>query len=369
MLRRALRRGQNCTTERGIDSWTVDEACEGLIKGDDPAELPVHLTKSVISKLTAMRKDAILHRKDARAAKIEEILGELQYGPGRYQFDTPGNPNLQRSRALNTTKTPRRTQLESTSTKLVSGTTKLNAVDIQTRQAVTPVIKTRRNLEMSREHYPVSRDCDATLDNIYDYEVDSRRLGPRLQKVERIQAQLDEARTKYEEAKAKIHFQRQQFDELEKVAEVELEEKLKLEMVDFGSHVPTELPLEYSKVSNRVLDMQVRERRNAQIRRYDDATALRKEALALERQELDRHNAEFTRAFKLTKQHIQKKQNEKRESFHILWQRKKEKNEAEIRRQIHQLKMAVEHLEKDLAEAKRETQKEMNRVTKREQYS
>ncbi|OHT00638.1 hypothetical protein TRFO_32665 [Tritrichomonas foetus] len=154
--------------------------------------------------------------------------------------------------------------------------------------------------------------------------------------------------------------------EKEKAEEEKLEHELKDQLLDFGSHVPTSLPLEYSKFTNKVLDTRVREHRSAQIRKYDDAAALRGEALKKEKQELEQLSERFTRSFKLQRQYLLKKQDERRESFKILWKRKMEKNEQDCARTMAEKKQAVENLERELAEARRACGKEVNRIRNNE---
>lgn len=126
--------------------------------------------------------------------------------------------------------------------------------------------------------------------------------------------------------------------EIRKGAEVDLENKLKDDMLAFGSYLPTTLPLEYSKFSNKVLDMRVREHRSAQIRNYDDAQALRNEAIKLERQELDNLSLRFQRSFTLQRQHMLKLQQMQRQSFDVLWKRKQDKYEADLTAELTRLK-------------------------------
>lgn len=363
MLKRSLR--TRSLHDSSVSDYQIDQAIEGLLKGDPVEGLPPRLCKPILTTMRQMRKDAILQRRDGLASKLDEIMGELEHGPSPYLVDTPENPNNIRSRALAAPPGPEYNRLMTTGTQLVQGA-KLETVDIPTRQAVTPILKTRRQTEVSKYHYPQSRDIDRTVDQCIEFEMDSRRLGPRLLKVQEIERKLDDARAKYEDCRQNCRVKRQQFEELKKAAESDLEEKLKDEMLEFGSHVPTSLPLEFSKFSNKVLDARVKERRSAQIRKYEDAAAIRKEAVSRERSELDTLSERFNRSFKLQRQNQLAKQEQKRASFQALWQRKSERNEAEIQKKLLELKRTVDHLEQELIEAQGSSRNELNRIKKNE---
>ena len=370
--RRALR--QRPLHDGRYTDAEIEETIDGLLRGDPVAALPTDICQAVVTTMTQMRKDALLQKRDGLAAKLEIILNELKYGPDKFENDTPGKPELYRSR--NVQFIPTNSQivnadnksLKRTSTTLMRGA-RLTTVDIPTRQNVEPVLKTRRVTQVSRTNYTKSSQIDRTVDNIIEYDLDSRRIAPRLLKVQEIEAKLADCRAKYEDARQRMKVKRQQYEELEKAEAEKLEHELKDQLLDFGSHVPTSLPLEYSKFSNKVLDARVREHRSAQIRKYDDAQAIRSEALKREKQELEQLSERFTRSFKLQRQFLLKKQDERRESFKILWKRKMEKNEQDCARTMAEMKQAVENLERELAEARRACGKEIGRIRNNERIN
>jgi len=366
MLKRTAR--NRVLTEPGIDRNTVLDCIEALLSGrSKPNDVSPPIVKSVMSELNQRRKDALLHHRDAEAAKIDDILGELQYGPMKFQCDTPENPRLIRTRAL--TATTCNDPLNKTGSSLYKGTATLESIDIPTRHAVEPLLKTKRVREVSRSRYAKSLSIDQTVDSMIDYEVDSRRLAPRLQKVQLLEQKLAQAKADYDSARAQCYNQRQTFNAIQAAASDEMEIKLKDEMVELGSHVPTTLPLEFSHFSNKVLDARERSYRAAQIRKYEDASAIKKEAVQREKEELEANNEKFIRSYTLNKQHMQKLQDRKRESFQILWERKKEKNEWQIQQTIAQKKIAVQNLERELAEARNSADCELNRIRKNQRAS
>ncbi|OHT00637.1 hypothetical protein TRFO_32664 [Tritrichomonas foetus] len=174
--------------------------------------------------MTQMRKDALLQRRDGLAAKLEIILNELKYGPDKFENDTPGKPDLYRSRNVQYIPTNStiinvdEKRLKRTSTTLMKGA-RLTTVDIPTRQQVEPILKTRRVTQVSRTNYTKSDQIDRAVDNIIEYDLDSRRIAPRLLKVQEIEARLADARSKYEEARQRMRAKRQQYEELEKAEE------------------------------------------------------------------------------------------------------------------------------------------------------
>ena len=74
----------------------VNDAIESVLNGGSVCDIPSRLCQPVITTLTQKRKDALLLSQDKLAYKIEKILGELKYGPQRYQYATPGDPNKTR---------------------------------------------------------------------------------------------------------------------------------------------------------------------------------------------------------------------------------------------------------------------------------
>ena len=97
-----------------------------------------------------------------------------------------------------------------------------------------------------------------------------------------------------------------------------------------------------------------------------DAQALRSEAVKREKEELDALSDRFARSFKLQRQQMLHKQDQKREAFKELWVRKKEKNQRSLNAKMSELKRAVEHLERDLVEAQRAAGAERTRIRNNE---
>jgi predicted nucleic acid-binding protein len=302
-----------------------------------------------------MRKDAILHHKDGLSNRIDEILGELQRGPSRFQSDCP--------KARRIAPPPADDQA---ATAVLEG--RPDSLDAPTRLSAEQTLRTWRILEVSRRHYQVSRSIDSTLEQCAEYDIDCRRLGPRFLRVQQIERLLADARECYDDARMRALAKRQEFDTLRDAAAEALEEELKDEILCFGSHVPTMLPLEYSKFSAKVLDAKVREQRSAASRLYDDAAALRSEVIAREKQ-LDVLSDKFARSFKLQRRTMLERQDRRRETFQVFWERKREKDEAEIREELVRLKKRVEHLEAELADAKELAAAEMSRVSENNRRS
>jgi hypothetical protein len=320
-----------------VNAHDVTAAVDGLLRGDSPGAIPTVLCPPVITTLTQLRKDAILHHKDGLSNRIDEILGELQRGPSRLQSDSPNAPD--------------------------------GSLGAPTRLSAEPELRTRRLLEVSRGHYAASRSIDSALEQRAEYDVDCRRLGPRFLRVQRIERRLADSRAHYDDARLRALAKRQEFDALRDAAASELEDELRDELLRFGSHVPTTLPLEYSKFSGKVLDTKLREQRSAQSRLYDDAAALRSEVGAREREELDALSDTFARSFKLQRQTMLARQDRRRETFRIFWERKREKDEAEIKEELARLRRTVEHLQAELADAKALAAAEMSRVRENERRS
>jgi hypothetical protein len=358
MLKRSLR--NRSLHGPAVTDHDVGTAVDGLLRGESHQELPADLCHASVTTLTHMRKDAILHHKDSLANKIDEVIGEVQRGPARYQCDSPEDPERARRGRLATRKSlPDR--LHQTGAALVQGA-RVDGIDPRTRQSVEPLLKTRRVLEVSRAHYPASQNIDAAIDGCIEYEIDSRRLAPRLLKIQALECRLADARAAYDDARMRARNRRQQFEAIHDATESDLEDKLKNDMLLFGSHVPTTLPLEYSKFSNRVLDARAREQKSAHFRFYDDAQALRGEVVRRERDELDTLSERFSRSFKLQRQTMLSRQDQQRLTFQDFWTRKKEKVEAETTAELIKLRKAVDHLQLELNEARRSAGDELARI-------
>ena len=108
--------------------------------------------------------------------------------------------------------------------------------------------------------------------------------------------------------------------------------------------------------------MRVREHRSAQIRNYDDAQALRNEAIKLERQELDNLSLRFQRSFTLQRQHMLKSQQMQRQSFDVLWKRKQDKYEADLTAELTRLKKLTQNLAMQVEEAEQRANGEILRI-------
>jgi NTP pyrophosphatase (non-canonical NTP hydrolase) len=364
MLKRTMRNRVLHTAD--VTQLEVKEAIDALLVGAKPADLPTRLCKSVISTMTQMRKDAILQRKDSLAAKMEVILGELQRGPQKYIPDTAEHPQAIRNRTLRPVTDIGR--LSATAKQLVKGA-RMDSVDIPTRQATEPVMKTSRVRQVARTNYAKSHDLDNGIDQIIEYEIDSRRLAPRLLKVQDLENKLDDARVRYEQCRERARARRLQFQAIKQDSEEKMEDKLRDEMLDYGSHVPLSLPLEFSKFSGKLLDVRERERKSAWFRRYDDASALRGEALRKEKDELDVCSDRFARSFKLQRSHLLYQQDQKRSGFATHWQRKTEDTERICTKELSELKQAVTHWERDVSEAKREAGTELGRIKNNERLT
>jgi hypothetical protein len=145
-----------------------------------------------------------------------------------------------------------------------------------------------------------------------------------------------------------------------------LEEALDNEMVEYGTHVPTSIPLEYSKFSTKILDMRERERKAAWFRKYDDAVELRKQVHQRERQELDAMNGRFARSYALQKKEVVRKQGVRKDAFQDHWDRKRDDTERPAVRQIEQTGRAESHWERDLTDARGALGAECRRIENNE---
>jgi hypothetical protein len=338
----------------------VNEAIEGLLRGDKVADLPNYLCKSVITTMTQERKDALLRREEALAAKMDDVLGELQRGPNKWIPDTAREPNLMRS--LTFVKPTDQTFHINSTTKQLGRGVKLDTFSIPDRQNATPTLKTKRSRVVSRANYPKSKDVDFAVDRVVEFELDSRRIGPRLLKVQDLEKQLENARAAYEAFRERCRNIRLESEAIRADAEEKMDEKLDQAMLDYGSHVPISLPLEFSKFSARVLDTRTKEQKSAHFKRYDDAAAFRGDAVKKEKDELKTCTERFARSFNLQKARMVTIQEQKRTGFHDHWRVKKEQQERLLTKHLMELRRAVEHLERDLAEAQNEADTELKRI-------
>ena len=346
--------------DKFIGQPEVQDAIESLIRGAPVDSVPVSIKHQVISGLNARRKDAILHHQDALSNKLDIILGEITKGPDKFVFDGPVDPR--KTVKARTLDSPETLKMKQTTTRLIKGEEAIDNVDVKTRQSIGPLLKTNRVLELSRANYSQSSNIDRQIDNRHQYSVDSRRLAPKLQQVSAIEKKLAEARRHYEETRKSCYQRRKEYTQLEKAAEVEMEKKLSDEMLEYGSHLPTTLPLEYQKFSSKVLDAKEKEEKGARLRMYDEAAANRAYRFQLEREEIERNNEAFARAFNANKQVLIKSQQQKREGFKEVWRRKKDKVTAELAAEMEQAKRAVENLERELAYAKNAEYNEIGRI-------
>jgi hypothetical protein len=358
MLKRSMRTRTLNTPD--VTDEQVKETIEGLLRGDKVADVPNHLCKSVISTLIQDRKDALLRREDALAGKMDDIIGELQRGPHKWLPDTAREPHVVRS--LTFIKPTAETFRINTTTKELGRGAKLESFDIPDRQAATPALKTKRSRVVSRASYQKSKSVDFAIDRVVEFDLDSRRIGPRLLKVQDLQKKLEDAKAQYDACRERCRAIRIQSEEIRADEQDKMEEKLRDEMLDYGSHVPLSLPLEFSKFSGKVLDTRTKEQKSAHFKRYDDAAALRGEAVTKEKAELDVLTDRFARSFKLQRQHMVTTQDMSRSGFKDHWQVKKETQERMLTKQLMELKRAVEHLERDLAEAQNEADEELRRI-------
>jgi hypothetical protein len=349
-----------------VSAGEVEDAIDGLLHGAKVSALPTYLCASVITTMTQMRKEALLAKEDGLAAKMDDILGELKHGPQQYRIDLAAPPEETRARTLSRGLSPEHERIDRHSKDLVRGRVRFESVDIPTRQASEPHLKTRNVREISRARYGKSGEIDRTVDHMVEYEVDSRRLGPRLMKVEEAEKRLAEAKARYERCRAECRTKRTHHDLLRDDAKETLESDLTTQMLDYGSHVPTSLPLEFSKFSGKVLDTREREWKSAKTRKYDDAAALRREAVKREKEELGVLAERFTRSFHLQKRHVLKKQELKREAFDDLWVRKRAKNERVLTKEVLDSRLAVQNLTRKLQEARDAEAAELHRIRENE---
>ena len=358
MLRTSLR--MHPKMDKFIGQPEVQDAIESLIRGAPVESVPISIKHQVISGLNARRKDAILHHQDSLSNKLDIIIGEITNGPDKYVFDGPIDPR--KTVKARTLDTPETLKMKQTTTRLIKGEEAIDNVDVKTRQSIGPLLKTNRVLELSRANYSQSSNIDRQIDNCHQYSVDSRRLAPKLQQVSAIEKKLADARMHYEETRRSCYQRRKEYTQLEKAAEIEMEKKLNEEMLEYGSHLPTTLPLEYQKFSSKVLDAKEKEEKGARLRMYDEAAANRAYRFQREREEIERNNEAFARAFNANKQVLIKSQQQKREGFKEVWRRKKDKVTAELAAEMEQAKRAVENLERELAYARNAEYNELGRI-------
>lgn len=358
-MRRALR-ARSLTGSFQTDR-DCDDIVEQLMRGAKCDTIPPHMTQNVITILTARRKDALLHGKETTAAKMETLISELKYGPDKFEIDGTEDPIATRTRSLVRTRDFSEHDLNPTRKEMAKGK-KTAEVPPNVRPKVMPLLKNSRSTKVARINYESSDRYDKAMDQLDEYQIDSRRLGPRFQRVEAIQRKLDEARMHYNDVRLQVHTQRQQYEALEAAAAEELEEKIAAESLEYGSHVPKSLPLEYSKFNANALNLRERQRKAARLRMYDDADNFSKQALALEKKQLQAQNEKFVRAFNLNRKYLDKKMVEQRECFREIWRRKKEKVSRDTTAELRQSKKAIENLEKELAEAQASCAREMRRI-------
>jgi hypothetical protein len=320
------------------------------------------MQNAVVTTLTHQRKDALMHKKDALAHRIDEILGEMRGGPEPLLPDTTQSPEAIRSQFTRTRDTSaKHEQLEGTSEALIKGR-RIDSYDSFTRQDALPVMKTKRTTERSRIHYPTQKVVEDKIDEVIEYSNDSRRIGPRLLKLQEMERRLNVARDDFDKCRTKALFQKQQFDEIEKDAHGKLEDHLKDELLEHGSHVPTTLPLEYSHFADKTLDTRVREQKAARVRKYEDAEAFHADALKKEKADLQHNQESFTRAFNLNREHLMRKQQTQRDIFKDRWTIKRDKMLHDVYYDLRTAKSAVDHLEKELEFAGRAADGEFDRI-------
>jgi hypothetical protein len=249
-----------------------------------------------------------------------------------------------------------------TTTKELGRGVKLETFSITDRQSATPTLKTKRTRVVSRANYPKSKDVDFAVDRVVEFELDSRRIGPRLLKVQDLEKQLENARASYDAFRERCRNIRLEREAIRADAEEKMEDKLDQAMLDYGSHVPISLPLEFSKFTAKVLDTRTKEQKAGHFKRYDDAAAFRGDAVKKEKEELKTCTERFARSFNLQKQRMVTTQDMSRVGFHDHWRVKKEQQERLLIKHLMELRRAVEHLERDLADAQNEADTELKRI-------
>jgi len=347
----------------------IDHIIDRLINGDKVKSIPDEMKLDVLTSLKSRRKDTLLHRGDSVANRIAEIIGELENGPDAIHNQIPHNSSLLKSQIMSRgLPSIDNEMLKNTAKSMILGK-QVDAIDNSLRRSLTPYLTSKWEKEISRQHYDQGSIIEESIIECKKYKVDSYRIGPRLLMSQNYDKRLMEARKKYDEQRMLAKEQLNQFEELRRAAEVEFENKLKEELLELGSHVPQSLPLEFSKFSNKVLDAKERERYSALSMRYEDAEALRKEVHQMEKKEIVSLNDKFVKSYKLNRQHILKVQEQKREAFRDIWDRKKNRLINQTQQTIRQAKLAVEKLERELDEARRLTQEEFQRVKNSERHA
>lgn len=349
--------------ESGINPMHVHETIDNLLSGKMvPSDVPSHLVQSVISNLNEKRKNALISNKDKDALKIEKIIGELRYGPTKYNFDTPENQRLIRTRAMHNEYSSKGSQINETVKRIANEKINIQSMDNSTKYEIEPVMKTQRTKYVSKYNYSKARCLDHAIDDLIDYHNDSRRLGPRLLKVQALQRRLDQAEKDYQQAKEKCMAKRRAFNAVKKNEKFNFEHQIKKKYIDFDQQVPEKLPLEYSKFSGKVLEKRERIYQNAMQRNYEEADALRRDVIKREKLELEENRRNYVKSFTYQQKYIQKQKDQQREAFNELWNRKRDKNERDLQEEMAQHLAAVENLRRELANAQKACKDEIDRI-------
>lgn len=236
-----------------------------------------------------------------------------------------------------------RTSLASKIDALLNGAP-LNTVDLDKIPNLVVLLKERKRKAILTGDYHISQKCEDLVR--YVTAMSLQRGFGKIKKAEvaQLNNQLKSAESKLASIKAKWEQKVLEFNESQSTAARKLESDQLKKVTEFDESVPADLPPEYCKPSSALLNLREQERQLVLSKRYDEATALKKESDRMEKTEAEVQKRRFLSVINKRKEKLLKRQEHDRDCFTIRWQRQEEKLNKEMETEIRTQEKVVQNL-------------------------
>ena len=180
-------------------------------------------------------------------------------------------------------------------------------------------LKERKRKAILKGEYQLSQTIEVLINRFVTVQLQKKEQEMKTAKLNDLNFQLEQAQDDMIRLTEKWNKQIEAFNQEQSEASAQFERKQIQKLEEFDANVPTTLPPNYCKLSSQLLDLREIERHLVLTKRYNEATAIKKQCDKMEKEETEAQKQKFMKIIQAKRQKLIEEQAKAVEVFTSKW--------------------------------------------------
>ncbi|KAK8852850.1 hypothetical protein M9Y10_017842 [Tritrichomonas musculus] len=195
----------------------------------------------------------------------------------------------------------------------------ISTVEFDKIPLVIICLKERKRKAILKGEYQLSQTLEVMVNRFVTIQLQKKEREMKTAKLNDLNFQLEQAQEDMLNLTEKWNKRIEAFNQEQSEATAQFERKQVSKLEEFDANIPTALPPNYCKLSSQLLDMREVERHLVLTKRYNEATALKKQCDKMEKEETEVQKQKFMKIVQAKRQKLIEEQAKAAEVFTAKW--------------------------------------------------